>query len=75
MQIDGSPHDWLEQRGARCTLLLAVDDATGCIGAAYFAKAETTNDYFLLFEQYFAAYGLPKRSIAIATAFSASTHR
>jgi hypothetical protein len=41
-------------------LLLAIDDATGRIGAARFAKAETTNNYFLLFEQYFATYGLPE---------------
>jgi hypothetical protein len=60
VQIDGSPHDWFERRGPRCTLLVAIDDATGHIGAALFAKAETTNAYFLLFEQYFKAYGLPE---------------
>lgn len=60
MQIDGSAHDWFEKRGPRCTLLLAVDDATGSIGAALLVKAETTNNYFALFEQYFNAYGLPE---------------
>jgi transposase len=60
VQIDGSPHHWFEKRGPRCTLLLAIDDATGLIGAAHFAKAETTNGYFLLFEQYFRAHGLPE---------------
>lgn len=60
VQIDGSLHNWFEQRGARCTLLLAIDDATGNVGAALFAKAETTNNYFLLFEQYFNAFGLPE---------------
>lgn len=29
VQIDGSPHDWLEGRGPKLTLLLALDDATG----------------------------------------------
>lgn len=53
VQADGSPHDWFEERGPRCTLLLAIDDATSCIGAALFVKAETTNAYFELFEQYF----------------------
>ena len=28
VQFDGSDHDWFEGRGARCTLLLFVDDAT-----------------------------------------------
>lgn len=60
VQIDGSPHAWFEKRATRCTLLLAIDDATGRIGAARFAKAETTNGYFLLLEQYFIRYGLPE---------------
>ena len=29
LQLDGSPHTWLEDRGPWLTLLLAVDDATG----------------------------------------------
>jgi hypothetical protein len=29
VQIDGSPHAWLEERGPRCTLILFVDDASG----------------------------------------------
>jgi len=36
VQIDGSIHDWLEDRGPRMTLLLAVDDATGTVPAALF---------------------------------------
>src|SRR3984957_461114 len=28
IQIDGSPHDWFEGRGAKCCLLVAIDDAT-----------------------------------------------
>src|SRR3989338_6400098 len=31
LQIDGSPHNWLEDRGPRLTLLGAKDDATGFI--------------------------------------------
>jgi transposase len=60
VQIDGSPHAWFEERGPRCSLLVAIDDATGRIGAAQFAKAETTNAYFELFAQYFNRYGLPE---------------
>jgi transposase len=29
LQIDGSPHPWLEERGPQLTLLGAIDDATG----------------------------------------------
>ena len=29
LQVDGSHHAWLEERGPRFALLLAVDDATG----------------------------------------------
>lgn len=28
IQIDGSPHDWFEARGPRCTLIVFIDDAT-----------------------------------------------
>ena len=27
IQIDGSPHDWFEGRGPRCTLIVFIDDA------------------------------------------------
>ena len=33
IQIDGSPHDWLEGRGPRCTLIVFIDDATGRLTA------------------------------------------
>lgn len=29
LQMDGSPHDWLEGRGPRLTLINGIDDATG----------------------------------------------
>ena len=31
IQIDGSYHRWLGEDGPQFTLLLAVDDATGCV--------------------------------------------
>ena len=34
VQIDGSHHPWLEERGPRMVLLLAVDDATGLVNQA-----------------------------------------
>ena len=36
LQIDGSPHDWLEGRGPRLTLIGAIDDATGKLVYARF---------------------------------------
>jgi transposase len=33
VQIDGSPHDWFEGRGPRCTLIAFIDDATSRVMA------------------------------------------
>ena len=40
IQVDGSPHDWFEGRGPRCTLLVFIDDATNRLTALRFAPAE-----------------------------------
>ncbi len=37
VQIDGSPHDWFEGRGPRCTLIVFIDDATSRLLALRFA--------------------------------------
>ncbi len=60
VQIDGSPHAWLEDRGPRCTLLVFIDDATSRLVALRFVKSETTHAYFALAGQYFRRYGLPE---------------
>ena len=59
VQIDGSHHRWLEDRGPQFTLLLAVDDATGCVVSALFCQEETTHDYFLLIEGLVSSWGVP----------------
>ena len=59
IQIDGSHHRWLEDRGPQFTLLLAVDDATGCVVSARFCHDETTHDYFLLMEDLITSHGTP----------------
>jgi len=46
VQIDGCDHDWFEDRGPRCTLLVYVDDATGRLMEMRFAESESTFDYF-----------------------------
>jgi transposase len=58
-QVDGSPHAWFEDRGPYCTLLLAVDDATGKITAARFEEEETTKGYFCLIKSYLQTHGKP----------------
>ena len=45
IQIDGSPHDWFEGRGPRCTLIVFIDDATGRLTSLRFVPAETTRAY------------------------------
>ena len=58
LQIDGSPHDWLEGRGPRLTLVGAKDDATGFVWAR-FEEAETTWAYMNLMREIFLSRGLP----------------
>jgi len=59
VQTDGSPHDWFEGRGPKCTLLHCVDDATGKIKAAIFAPTETIWGYFDLMRIYLKIHGKP----------------
>ena len=42
IQIDGSLHDWFEDRGDRCTLLVYIDDATGQLMECQFVPCEST---------------------------------
>ena len=60
VQIDGSPHDWFEGRGPKCSLLLCIDDATGKIKAALFAPSETLWGYFDLMQIYLKTHGRPR---------------
>lgn len=57
VQMDGSPHDWFEERGPRCTLLLAIDDATSCVTAGHFELTETTDGYFRLIRKHLDIFG------------------
>lgn len=51
LQIDGSRHDWFEGRGARCTRVVFIDDATGRLVQMGFFPAETTAAYMRLLAQ------------------------
>lgn len=59
LQADGSPHDWFEGRGDKCTLLHFVDDATSKITAGKFFPTETTNGYLDVLEEQIQSYGRP----------------
>jgi hypothetical protein len=59
LQVDGSHHRWLEDRGPWCTLLLAVDDATGTVPCALFSDREDTENYFRLMTGVIQQHGIP----------------
>lgn len=59
VQIDASPHDWLEGRGPRLTLFAAIDDATGAVLAARFRVVEDAHGYFLLVQEIVTTHGRP----------------
>jgi transposase len=59
LQIDGSPHDWLEGRGPSFTLIGAIDDATGKVPYAFFQEQEDSRGYFLLLRGIVERYGIP----------------
>lgn len=58
LQVDGSPHDWLEGRGPRFCLIGAIDDATGKVIEAFFTLAESSWGYLRLFSEIFKRHGL-----------------
>ena len=59
VQLDGSPHDWLEGRGPQLTALGLQDDATGKILAAQFFPTESAFGYLSLLRQLLRRYGVP----------------
>ena len=60
LQVDGSPHDWLEGRGPSLCLIGAIDDASGKVVGAVFVEAESSWAYFELFTKIFQHHGLPQ---------------
>jgi transposase len=58
LQLDASPHDWLQGRGPWVTLVGAKDDATGYVWA-HFEEAETTWGYLDLMREVISTHGVP----------------
>ena len=59
IQLDGSFHRWLGEDGPQFTLLIAVDEATGCVVNALFCEHEDAHSYFLLIHGLVQHLGLP----------------
>lgn len=57
---DGSPHAWLEDRGPTCSLVGAMDDATGALlPGATFVPEEDTVSYLRLLQTLARRCGIP----------------
>lgn len=60
LQVDGSPHDWLEGRAPRMALIGAIDDATSKLVYASFRPAEDQAGYLIMLREIALGYGLPR---------------
>lgn len=59
IQMDASPHRWLEDRAEPMSLHAAIDDATGKIVAAVFRSQEDLKGYFMITQQLIEQEGIP----------------
>ncbi|VAW18958.1 Mobile element protein, partial [hydrothermal vent metagenome] len=58
-QFDGSYHLWLEDRNEEMCLLASIDDATGRITKAVFAKNEGVESVSTFWKEYIEEMGIP----------------
>jgi hypothetical protein len=58
LQMDGSHHDWFEERGPRCVLMGYIDDATGRVFGRFY-EYEGTIPAMESFKRYIQKHGLP----------------
>ena len=59
VQMDGSHHDWLEERGSRLVLMGYIDDATNRVHGRFY-EYEGTIPAFDSFKRYCLKYGVPQ---------------
>ena len=59
IQVDGSYHNWFEDRAEKCCLIVFIDDATSKITHARFCQHETTIDYLSALKEHLNEYGKP----------------
>jgi transposase len=60
LQLDASPHAWLQERGPRLSLLAAIDDATGTVPAAVFREQEDAAGYLTVLHDVVTTVGRPE---------------
>ncbi len=60
IQIDASPHKWLQERGPRLSLVGGSDDGTGKVVGAIFREQEDQEGYMLMLRQVVEQYGCPQ---------------
>lgn len=58
VQMDGSHHDWFEQRGEECVLMGYIDDAKSTVFARFY-EYEGTLPAMDSFKRYIKKYGIP----------------
>lgn len=59
VQLDGSRHDWLGERGPRLTLVGGIDDATGVVTGATFRDQEDSAGYLVVLRDTLRRHGVP----------------
>jgi len=59
LQWDGSTHRWFGENLPACSLIAAVDDATGQLVGAHFVPAENSAGYLTVLHQVVTQYGIP----------------
>lgn len=59
VQLDGSDHEWFEDRGPRCVLIIYIDDATSEILYGEFVKVEDTLTLMKTTWSYLKRHGRP----------------
>ena len=72
IQLDGSHHACLEDRGPKFALLLALEDATSAVVSAVFCTCETTAVSFTLLEGLVEGSGIPLRCTGTDTRCSST---
>jgi hypothetical protein len=60
IQVDGSYHNWFEDRAEKCNLTVFIDDATGIITSLRFQPRECLDGYFTGLEEHITKYGRPR---------------
>ena len=75
LQFDGSFHEWFEDRGPACCLLVAIDDASGQLFLR-FAESENTFDVLAMLKTYVKRYGIPREFyVDFGSVYHAKTKR